>query len=252
MPNIIVMILDGEPFFRIGVRQALSNQEPFEILEADPGEDRRQAIAQIAEASPDVVLIRLDHPDPTGLEIGKKIARGFPSTKVIVLSSNPADDDEELFEVIKSGAAAYLRSKICNTAELIELIKKASRGEYPINDYVSTRPRVAWRVLRQFQDIATMGMTMEDITIPLTSKEIQILTHIAEGNTNKRIASLLGISEQTIKNHVSAILRKLNANDRAHAVFLALRNGWISLDTGKNSGTKEDNIAPGSLPNAYN
>jgi two-component system response regulator DegU len=90
-----------------------------------------------------------------------------------------------------------------------------------------------------------MGMTIEDITTPLTSKEVQILNHIAEGNTNKRIASILGISEQTIKNHVSAILRKLNANDRAHAVFLALRNGWISIEVDNNGKHQEESISLG-------
>ena len=69
---------------------------------------------------------------------------------------------------------------------------------------------------------------MEALTAPLTKRETQILTYVAEGNTNKEIARILSISEQTIKNHVSAILRKLNANDRAHAVTLALQSGWIS------------------------
>ena len=252
MRKTVVMILDGEPFFRAGVRQAISHQECFEILEADPGEAGHQAFAQIAEASPDVALISLDYPDATGLELGKKIARGFPSTKVIILSANPNEDDEELFEVIKTGAVAYLRSKSCTSAELIDMIKRASLGEYPINDCVSTRPKVAWRVLRQFQDIATMGTTLEEITTPLTTKEVQILTHIAEGNTNKRIATLLCISEQTIKNHVSAILRKLNANDRAHAVFLALRNGWISVEANKNRSNKEEKLSPSSLPGSHN
>jgi DNA-binding NarL/FixJ family response regulator len=95
-----------------------------------------------------------------------------------------------------------------------------------------------------------MGMTIEDITTPLTSKEVQILTFIAEGNTNKRIASILGISEQTIKNHVSAILRKLNANDRAHAVFLALRNGWIAIEVDNNGKHLGDQIALGPHPDS--
>jgi two-component system response regulator DegU len=78
-----------------------------------------------------------------------------------------------------------------------------------------------------------LGREIEGMMAPLTSKEIQILSYIAEGNSNKRIAHILGISEQTIKNHVSAILRKLNANDRAHAVMLAVRNGWISIHPGQ-------------------
>jgi two-component system response regulator DegU len=88
-----------------------------------------------------------------------------------------------------------------------------------------TRPTVAKHVLSQFRGFTR---TMEGIVAPLTKRETQILTYIAEGNSNKEIAHILEISEQTIKNHVSAILRKLNANDRAHAVALALHSGWIS------------------------
>ena len=231
MPRISVMIVDSQPFFRAGVRQALSGEdsvELIEIMECDPGDDGREAMTQIAEQSPDVVLLDIDYPYLSGLELGKGIVRNHPGTKLVILSANPESDDDELFEVIKIGAVAYLRSRECTSEEIVQSIIRASEGEYPINDSVSGRPKVAWRVLRQFQDMASMGKSIEDITAPLTAKEVQILTHIAEGNSNKRIAGILGISEQTIKNQVSAILRKLNANDRAHAVFLAIRKGWIS------------------------
>jgi len=247
MRKTIVMIIDREPFFRAGLRQALSQQDGLDILECDP-EEGKAATEKIAASSPDVALVDIGYPTLMGLDLGKKIARSFPATKVVMLSANPNDDDEELFEVIKSGAVAYLRSKDCTPTRLIETIKTASHGEYPINDSVSSRPKVAWRVLRQFQDIAAIGMTIEDITTPLTSKEVQILNYIAEGNTNKRIASVLGISEQTIKNHVSAILRKLNANDRAHAVFLALRNGWISIEVDNNGKHQGERISLGPNP----
>lgn len=248
MRRIIVMIIDNQPFFRAGVRQALSEQgspEILDILECEPGEDGEEAMKQVATNSPDVVLQDIGYPFLKGLELCKKISRNFPGTKVVMLSTNPDDDDEELFEVIKTGAVAYLRSKNITPADLTDIIKRASSGEYPINDSVSMRPRVAWRVLRQFQDMASMGRAVEDITTPLTSKEIQILSHIAEGNSNKRIANILGISEQTIKNHVSAILRKLNANDRAHAVMLAVRNGWISIQAGHDGNHGRDRVSTG-------
>jgi two-component system response regulator DegU len=251
MRKIVIMIIDSQPFFRAGVRQALAQQNTLDILdilECEPGDEGREAIAQITANSPDVVLLDLGYPSLRGLDLGKKIVRYFPATKVVILSSNPDENDEELFEVIKTGAVAYLRSKNCTPNELIDAIKKASRGEYPINDTMNNRPKVAWRVLRQFQDIAAMGKTVEEITTPLTAKEIQILTHVAEGNSNKRIANILGISEQTIKNHVSAILRKLNANDRAHAVFLAIRNGWISTQPGANASEKAEPVSAKPLP----
>ena len=249
MRKMIVMIIDNQPFFRAGVRQALSQQQEsfdiLDVLECEPGEDGEDAMKQIATHSPDVALLDIGYPFLKGLDLCKKISRNFPSTKVVMLSTNPDDDDEELFEVIKTGAVAYLRSKNITSQELIGIIRRASAGEYPINDAVSHRPRVAWRVLRQFQDMASMGRAVEEITTPLTAKEIQILSHIAEGNSNKRIANILGISEQTIKNHVSAILRKLNANDRAHAVVLALRNGWISVQAA--TGGNDDKSHEGKL-----
>lgn len=223
MNKTIVMIIDEEAFFRAGVRQVLSQQPDFEVLDCDPSEGPLEIIETNL---PNVTLLGSALGAHNGLDLGRKIARYYPNTKVIMLSPNP--DDEELFEVIKTAAVACLNR---NTAaeELIHTIRRASRGEYPINESLMTRPKVARRVLEQFEDISSMGKSLETIIAPLTRRETQILNYVAEGNTNKQIADILGISEQTIKSHVSAILRKLNANDRAHAVALAIRNGWISV-----------------------
>ena len=221
MDKIKVMIIDEQAFFRAGVRQTLSDQSDLEILECDPTQD----VLQLVEANlPDVALLGSDLASLSGIELGRKIAQHFPNTKVIVLSPDP--NDEELFEVIKTAAVACL-SKRASAEELASTIRRARSGEYPINESLMTRPKVAKQVLNQFRG---MARTLEGIAAPLTKRETQILTYVAEGNANKEIARILGISEQTIKNHVSAILRKLNVNDRAHAVALALRSGWISPD----------------------
>jgi two-component system response regulator DegU len=222
MNKIVVMIIDEEAFFRAGVRQALAQQPDFEVLDCDPSDS---PLDMIDASLPNIALLGSALGAHSGLELGRKIARYYPNTKVIMLSPNP--DDEELFEVIKTAAVACLNR---NTAaeELANTIRRASQGEYPINESLMTRPRVAQRVLKQFEDISSMGRAIETVIAPLTRRETQILDYVAEGNTNKQIADILGISEQTIKSHVSAILRKLNANDRAHAVALAIRNGWIS------------------------
>ncbi len=224
MDKIIVMIVDKQAFFRVGVRQALSQQSDFEILDGDPNND---LLGTIEADSPDALLLDIDFPSLSGLKLGRKIVRRYPNTRLIMLSPNL--DNGELFEVIKSGAVAYL-DKNTTADELASTIRQACRGEYPINDSLLAKPRVAEHVLRQFQDIVAMGNTMATITAPLTSRETQILTYIADGNSNKQIAHILDISEQTIKNHVSSILRKLNANDRAHAAVLAIRHGWISAE----------------------
>ncbi len=161
MRKMIVMIIDNQPFFRAGVKQALGQQQEsfdiLDVLECEPGEDGEEAMKQIATHSPDVALLDIGYPFLKGLDLCKKISRNFPGTKVVMLSTNPDEDDEELFEVIKTGAVAYLRSKNITPTELIGILRRACAGEYPINDAVSSRPRVAWRVLRQFQDMASMG-----------------------------------------------------------------------------------------------
>jgi two-component system response regulator DegU len=222
--KITIMIIDKQAFFRAGMRQALSQQSDFKILDCDLDQE---PLELIEADSPDAVLLDIDFPTLSGLELSRKIARRYPNTRVVMLSPN--HNDEELFEVIKTGAVAYL-NKNTTVEELVSIIRRACGGEYPINDSLVARPKVAEHVLKQFQDIVSMGKTMETLTAPLTHREAQILNYVAEGNSNKQIARILEISEQTIKNHVSSILRKLNANDRAHAVALAIRNGWISAE----------------------
>jgi two-component system response regulator DegU len=219
MDKIKVMIIDEQALFRAGVRQALSGQADLEILECDPTQNPLETI----EANlPDVALLGSDLTSLSGIDLGRKIAQYYPNTKVIVLSPDP--NDQELFEVIKTAAAACM-SKRASADDLAGTIRRAYRGEYPINESLMTRPKVARQVLDQFHGLTK---TMKGVAAPLTKRETEILTYVAEGNSNKEIARILSISEQTIKNHVSAILRKLNANDRAHAVTLALHSGWIS------------------------
>jgi two-component system response regulator DegU len=219
MDKIKVMIIDEQALFRAGVRQALSRQPDLEVFECD---STQNALELIEANLPDVALLGSDLASLSGIELGRKIAQYYPNTKVIVLSPDP--NDEELFEVIKTAAVACV-SKKASADELTNTIRRAHSGEYPINESLMTRPKVAKQVLNQFRGFTR---TMEGIAAPLTKRETQILTYVAEGNSNKEIARILSISEQTIKNHVSAILRKLNANDRAHAVTLALHSGWIS------------------------
>ena len=224
MEEIIIAIIDRSEFFRVGVHRALSAQRNFRLMDCEPD---HEPLKFIEAHSVDVVLLDIDYPISKGLELGRSITRYYPNTRVIIMS--PYHNDEELFETIKSGAAAYI-DKRAGTEELVSVIRRASRGEYPINDSLNENPAVAEHVLRQFREIASMGLDIEKVAAPLTNREIQILSHVANGSKNKQIAHSLGISEQTIKNHVSAILRKLNANDRAHAVALAVHNQWVSVD----------------------
>jgi len=222
--EVIIAIIDRSEFFKAGVRQRLSAQRDLKLMDCDPDDE---PLKFIEAHSVDVVLLDIDFPISKGLQLSREIRRYYPNTRVVMLSSY--FNDEELFETVKTGAVAYI-DKRTSTADLISTIRKASRGEYPINDSIMARPAVAERVLRQFQEMALLGLAREKVVVPLTAREIQILSYIANGNTNKQVAYVLGISEQTIKNHISAILRKLNANDRAHAVAMAIRNQWVSVE----------------------
>jgi len=222
--EVTVAIIDRSEVFRAGIRQTLSAQRDFRLMDCDPD---KEPLDFIDTYSIDVVLLDIDSPISKGPELGREITRHYPNTRVIMLS--PYFNDEELFESMKTGAAAYI-DKRSSTEDLVRTIRRASRGEYPINDSIIARPATAERVLKQFQEMALTGLVKEKVAAPLTTREVQILRHIANGNTNKQVAHVLGISEQTIKNHISAILRKLNANDRAHAVALAIGNQWVSID----------------------
>jgi DNA-binding NarL/FixJ family response regulator len=176
MEKISVMIVDRQEFFRVGVRQALADQADLDVSECAPDGN---LVECIENKSPDVLLLDIDYPSLNGLELGRRITRNFPNTRVVMLTPNP--DDEELFEVIKTGAVAYL-NKNTSSDDLLNTIRHASNGEYPINDSLATRPKIAEHVLKQFQAIVAMGKTMEAITAPLTFRETQVLSYVAEGS----------------------------------------------------------------------
>ena len=141
------------------------------------------------------------------------------------ITSDP--NDAQLFQALKAQAAAYL-SKEVTADQLATIVRRVARGEHPINESLTTRPKVAEQVLFQFQELSWRSEA-EAFISPLTPRETEILNHIAQGYLNKQIAFKLGISEQTIKNHVTSILRKLNANARTEAVVVAIKQGLISI-----------------------
>jgi len=174
---------------------------------------------------PDVALVDIDGSSDKGLALARQIKQRSPNIAVIVLTSNP--NDAQLFQALKGQAAAYLNKEI-TAAELADIIRRAACGEHPINASLTNRPKVAEQVLQQFQELSWRS-EVEAFASPLTPREKEILNYIAQGHLNKQIAIKLDISEQTIKNHVTSILRKLNANVRTEAVVIAIKQGLISI-----------------------
>jgi two-component system, NarL family, response regulator DegU len=174
---------------------------------------------------PDVALLDLDGSTEAALELARKIKARSPNIGVITLTSNM--DDNQLFAALKAQAVAYI-SKETSANQFIETVRRVARGEHPINESLTDRPKLAEHVLQQFQELSSKTEA-EAFISPLTPRETQILEFIAKGFLNKQIAAELGISEQTIKNHVTSILRKLNANARTEAVVVAIKQGLIKL-----------------------
>lgn len=223
-PEIRVVIADDHPIFRHGVRGVLLSEA--DILVVGEASNGSEAISAVRSQEPDVVLLDAQLPNSGGVEITRAIRRELPNCAVILLAAN--DDEERLFEAIKVGAAAFFRKDVQPT-ELLAAIRRVHEGEYLINESVLTRPLVASRVLKQFRDLSTVDQDVEPLFVPLSAREIEVLDYIARGNSNKEIARALKISDQTVKNHITSILRKLAVNDRTQAVVYALRKGWIKL-----------------------
>ncbi len=129
---------------------------------------------------------------------------------------------------MKVGASAFCLRDVAPDA-LVDLIERVHAGEYLLSDSVLERPQVTERVLRQFRELSAARVGVEPLFVPLSAREIEILDHIAHGHSNKAIAKELNISDQTVKNHITSVLRKLDVNDRVQAVVHAVKRGWMEL-----------------------
>ena len=219
-----ILLVDDHALFRVGVRNILEKEPDFEIV--GEAEDTRGAFDLSVQLSPDIILMDLSLPAPGGIETTQRIKRELPSAGIVVLAVN--EDEDALFDAIKAGAAAFILKDVAPD-DLVAIIHRVASGEYLINDKVFAKPAVASRVLKEFRELAIYGQEAAPIFAPLSPREVEILDNIAQGMTNKQVAYALSISEQTVKNHMSSILRKLSVNDRTQAVVYAMRQGWIRM-----------------------
>jgi len=218
-----VFIIDEQPLFREGIRASLSQMSDIEISgEANVDE----SVLSIIEISPpDVVLLGAGVTSSDGLKLCQVIKQQLPTVAIIILTPQP--EDSQLFQAIKAHASAYL-SRDVSANELAQIIRRCARGEHPVNESLIDRPKVAEQILQQFHELSREKEAATFIS-PLTPRETEILDYMARGYLNKQIADALDVSEQTIKNHVTSILRKLNANARTQAVVVAIKKGLVSI-----------------------
>ena len=217
MPPIRILLVDDQTMFREGLRVILSVQPDFDVVgEAANGEE---ALHLAAKLKPQVILMDLRMPVMDGVEATRRLHTNLPESHVIMLTT--FDDDEAVFEGLRAGASGYLL-KDAPSEKLLEAIRAAARGESFL------QPSVAAKVVAEFARLSEQAPRRpQPLTEPLTERELEVLGVVAKGASNKEIAERLFIAEGTVKNHLTNILNKLDARDRAQAVLKAKELGLI-------------------------
>jgi DNA-binding NarL/FixJ family response regulator len=224
MAKTSIMLVDDHPLFRQGLRRVLEAEEDLEvIMEVADGEEGLRLAKQLL---PNVVIMDINLPHMNGLQATRELKQAAPEVAVIMLTAY--HDDEHIFHSVRAGAAAYFPKDI-TPRRLVEAIRQVSKGNYVVDDEVLNKPEVATWLLQQFDKVAYVDGMPNEMFAPLSPREMEILQHIARGQSNKEVAYALGISRQTVKNHMTSILRKLAVNDRTQAALYAVRRGWIRL-----------------------
>ncbi len=225
MDRIRIMIVDDHPLFREGLRRVLEEEDDL-LVEAEVA-DGEHAIALAREIHPDVVLLDINLPSMNGLQVTREIKASLPDTAVINLTAY--HDEEQIVHALRAGASAYYPKEVMPD-KLIFAVRQVNRGQYVVDDKVLTSSEVDSWLMKQLARLSPLGGPDESRFVPLSPREMEILQHAARGSSNKEIAHELGISQQTVKNHISSILRKLDVKDRTEAAVYALRHGWIRLE----------------------
>jgi len=230
--TIRVLLVDDQALIRDGLAIILNAQPDIRVV--GQAVDGREAVELAPQLQPDVILMDIKMPRLDGIQATRRIKEQLPQTPIIILTTYA--EDELVFEGIRAGASGYLLKDITRD-KLAEAVCGAARGEAQID------PAVATQVLAEFQRMANVlrrptphppapaeeGEPELPPMEALTPREETILRLLTEGLTNAGIAARLGLSEGTVKNHVSEILSKLHANDRTHAVVLAIKRGLLDV-----------------------
>jgi two-component system NarL family response regulator len=213
-----VLICDDHALFRRGLMMVLEDEDDIEVVaEAANGEE---AVELARALAPDVVLMDVRMPRLDGIAATRSILEAIPNAAVIMLTVS--DEEDDLFEAMKAGAVGYLLKEI-STEEVGRSVRAVHQGQRLVT------PSLATKLITEFAGISRSS-TPRGIEAPqLTPRELEVLRHVADGASNREIAGRLGISENTVKNHVRNILEKLRLHTRMEAVMYAMREHLLDL-----------------------
>ena len=222
--SIKVLIADDHAILRQGIKRVLNFEEDIEVV--GEAEDGQEALARTLVVQPDILLLDLNMPGLTGLEVANQLQAAKCKTKIIVLTIH--DSDNYVLELLKNGVLGYLLKDVEPTM-LIKAIHVVNEGN------AFFYPRLAERLFGGLQagdDVNEKAREMwkESRSERLTSREMDVLACIAKGFSNQDIAEALFVSEKTVKNHLTNIFRKLNVNDRTQALIYVLKHKIVTLD----------------------
>lgn len=210
--TIRVLLVDDQELFRRGVKMVLEAEGTLEVEEADNGD---KALASVEAYPPDVVLLDVRLPGRSGVEICAAIKAVSPTTAIIMLTAS--DEEQDLYQSIKSGASGYLLKDGSTYDQVAEAVRLGASGQSLIT------PSMATKLLDEF---VTMTKT-PGASGQLTARELQVLRHVAKGQSNREIAEDLYISENTVKNHIRNLLEKLQMKSRMEAAMYAVRENLL-------------------------
>lgn len=216
MKNIRVLLVDDHALFREGLGMIVSSQPDMEVV-GEAG-DGLEGVIKAAALKPDLILMDIQMPGMDGIEATRQIKRAVPSTTIVMLTVR--DDEEKLFDAIKSGAQGYLLKKM-HSAELIMMARRALAGE------VAIPARLANQMLDEFRRLSRIEPHEEEYLAPLSPRELEVLNLVALEKTDKEIAQLLSLSLNTVKTHLRNILSKLQVSSRRDAARLAKSKGMF-------------------------
>jgi DNA-binding NarL/FixJ family response regulator len=225
MNQIRVLIVDDHPFFREGLRNVLSTVPDLQVI--GEAEDGAGALESAFSLHPDVIIMDINIPTLNGLEATRHIKNSQPDIHVIMLTAY--DDEEQIYHAIRMGASAYYPKDV-SPEHLVQVIRYVSEGKYVIGKRPMDEEEMEEWMEAAFEQFGTVLADMEEKFMPLSPREMEILRLVTRGLSNKEVAFTLGISHQTVKNHMTSILRKLDVEDRTQAAVQALRRGWVRLE----------------------
>jgi DNA-binding NarL/FixJ family response regulator len=211
-----VLIADDQALVRGGFRLILEAQKDIEVV--GEAEDGREALTLARELSPDVVLMDIRMPELDGLEATRRLMADGEAPRVLMLTT--FDEDEYVYDALKSGASGFLLKDI-RPEQLAEAVRVAAKGDALL------APAITRRLIEEFVRRPLPGSGPPAELSQLTERELEVLKLIARGLSNAEIASTLFLSEATVKTHITHVLTKLNLRDRVQAVVLAYESGLV-------------------------